>query len=308
MADFLSIWGKIETNSIILSYYGRYKDWLRIMLLLCKTTNSLFVKNKDIYLTKEKITLWDDSEDIEKYLELFSNKKNRLGENCKINLELSNESSQELLRLLSELNFPTFNPFSRYIYESVTITNLDCTSTSFRKDIAYFLHHCIPKYIKSLTLGGGEKYPQINSFRVPLVHSLPNVCISVCIRAVKLNDDLLQAILEGSRNCREITISDCILNLRKKFKISTDLEYKYTKVMLLGDSDKLNDRVLEIIGQKMALTNLKSTLNYIELSCSDCNLTYIQDLFHIMGFKNLYVHCTSTETNNKESYEDSPST
>lgn len=234
----------------ILPYFGRYHDWKRLMMLLWKDTHKLFRENIDKFLTTgiiyhwniEKMTLWDNTEDIEKYLELFSNKKNRLGENCHIVLDLTSESSQELLRLLSEQVFPSVNQFSKYsmpslspiVYNSVTISDLDHTSTAFRKDVAYFLDNWIPEYIKSFSLGGGCKVPAINSFKTPLSNSLPNVLGRVRIGQVKITNELLKSIIEGASNCRELCLEDWKFTIRKNLSIREDLDYKFTKFQLLG--------------------------------------------------------------------------
>mmetsp|Transcript_10255 Transcript_10255/g.9057 ORF Transcript_10255/g.9057 Transcript_10255/m.9057 type:complete len:137 (-) Transcript_10255:428-838(-) len=127
----------------------------KTMCLLNKSSLKCFQDHKDVFLTGHKITLWDNTEDIEKYLELFTRIKVRLRENCSINIDLNYESDQELLRLLSEQRFPIYNPFSKYIYGSLSIENIDNTKIGFRKDIAYFIEHCIPKNIKTLLLNGG---------------------------------------------------------------------------------------------------------------------------------------------------------
>jgi hypothetical protein len=70
---------------------------------------------------KEKYTQWDDREEIERYLEEFQRKKLKLNGDLNLTFDLERESDQELLRILSELRFPTVtskNDLGRHILTS----------------------------------------------------------------------------------------------------------------------------------------------------------------------------------------------
>ena len=193
-------------------------------------------------------------------------------------MNLNNQSTQELLRLLSELKFPSHNAFSKYsnkslllislVYGGVSITSIHMTSTGFRKEIAYFIEYWIPKYIKSFSLGGGDKKPVITGLRKSLILSLPNILESVSINNLKLDEKMIEIILEGSRNWKELYIITCILQMKKRLKIREDLEYKYIKFGFhSGDNSQYTKEMSEInlckIYDLMVLTNLKNTLQSI---------------------------------------------
>lgn len=126
----------------------------------------------------------------------------------------------------------------------------------------------------------------------PLSMVLPRVQKQIYLNQFVLDSSSLKCFIEYSRNCEDLAIYDCKVDLSEEFELDSSLDYKFTILnmsMTIVDPDSDNDRInpdnLSIFVKALAETNLKSTLKTVYLWESYYrNPADVQQMFNDHGF------------------------
>ena len=211
--------------SNILPFYGKYFDWMHIMLRLWKKTNSDWNENIKSFQNLFRSIKWSDDDIeidqlIEKYLKLKPEFCNLYPYHIKRRILLYIDQEDTITFIQKAKNMQTTH------CDLVWIDSMDkIETTKYEDNLKEFLEKTISSRINTFKLRFNNLI-HINQYLKALSKCLPWVQMKIHINEFILNGQALKSIIESSRNCPTLAIFDCQVVDLDGFILDTNIDYK----------------------------------------------------------------------------------